>query len=425
MSRIFGKCISSLALAALFPLASADAKTKETVLYSFQNGNDGGEVNAGVIADSKGNLYGTTEFGGGTGCYYNTGCGTIFKITPKGKETVLHSFCDQQVGECPNGAYPQARLIMDKKGNLFGTTISGGDMSCINFDGGCGTIFELARDGTYTVLHAFTNAPDGANPAAGLIMDKTGNLFGTTEYGGSGCQGISAPSGCGTVFRLAPDGAETVLYSFCSQPHCLDGDYPSAGVIEDKKGNLYGTTLMGGSLGNGDAGFGTVFKVSPAGTETVLYAFAGGTDGIYPEAGLLADGEGNLFGTTAEGGARGCGFTCGTVFKLSPDGAETVVYAFLGGDDGGTPVADLIADAKGNLYSTTIYGGGTGCQGPGCGTVFKVAPHGTETVLYSFTGGNDGGGPDSGLIMDGTGNLYSTTISGGAHDYGIVFELAR
>ncbi len=198
---------------------------------------------------------------------------------------------------------------------------------------------------------------------------------------------------------------ETVLYSFTGSPEGPDGALPDSGLIADSSGNLYGTTVEGGASGQG-----TVFKLSPGGIETVLHSFTGfPSDGAYPEAGLIADSSGNLYGTTVDGGASGCfgvgGVGCGVVFKLSPGGTLTVLHSFTGGSDGATPVAGLIVDSSGNLYGTTPQGGVGSCT-RGCGVVFKLSPNGTETVLYSFTGGSDGSGPAGGLITDSSGNLY-------------------
>ena len=252
------------------------------------------------------------------------------------------------------------------------------------------------------MLYSFTGS-DGSEPFAGLIADSSGNLYGTTQSGG-------ASGGHGVVFKLSPSGTETVLHTFTGGS---DGGIPRAGLIADTGGNLYGTTAGGGA-----SNAGTVFKLSPSGTETVLYSFTG-SDGSGPFAGLIADSSGNLYGTTQSGGASG---GHGVVFKLSPGGTETVLYSFTGGSDGGTPRAGLIADSSGNLYGTTQFGG-PGCGGVGCGVVFKLSPSGTETVLYSFTG-SDGSGPFPGLIADSSGNLYGTTLSGGASGgHGVVFKL--
>ena len=315
--------------------------------------------------------------------------------------SVLYSFNGS------DGAYPTAGLIGDGAGNLYGTTGAGGADND-------GVVFKLAPDGTETVLYFFTGGSDGSAPYAGLIMDKTGNLYSTT-YGGGGSTNCS--NGCGTVFKLAPNGTETGLYSFTGG---RDGSGPRAGLIMDKKGNLYSTTFEGGANGAG-----VVFKLAPDGTETALYSFTGESDGAYPYASLIMDKKGNLYGTTYDGGITGCGgHGCGVVFRLAPNGTETVLYSFTGGSDGRGPFAGLITDGSGNIYGTTGYGGGTGCNGPGCGTVFKLAPNGTETLLHIFTGGSDGGYPYAGLIVDKKGSLYSTTSIGGPDNRGVVFKLA-
>ena len=317
---------------------------------------------------------------------------------------VLYSFMGGSDGETPD-----AGLIMDSSGNLYGTTMYGGNEY--------GTVFKLAPDGTESVLHAFAPYLDGSNPEAKLLADKAGNLYGTTSAGGD--------KGSGTVFKLAPDGSETILYSFCTQQNCADGSDPVAELIADKHGNFYGTTWTGGS----DFASGTVFELAPDGEEKVLHSFTNENgDGALPEAGLLADKAGNLYGTTCYGGEAGFG----TVFKLAPDGTETVLHAFEGTSDGAYPQATLIADGSGNFYGTTSEGGatGTGCPKDGCGTIFKLAPDGTETILHVFTGAPaDGAKPLGVLIADKTGNLYGTTEIGGRSfncylDCGIVFRIS-
>ncbi len=264
-----------------------------------------------------------------------------------------------------------------------------------------------------TTLHSFGGS-DGAGPSAGLIADAAGNLYGTTADGGATT--ICVPTGCGTVFELTPTETLTVLHSFAVFG---DGGVPLAGLIADAAGNLYGTTANGGASSRG-----TVFELTPTGAAlTVLHSFSStGSDGANPSAGLIADAAGNLYGTTAFGGAgTNCPSGCGTVFKLMPTGTLTVLHSF-GGSDGANPSAGLIADAAGNLYGTTADGGaGTNCPS-GCGTVFELTPTGTLTVLHSFTF-SDGANPFAGLIADAVGNLYGTTISGGVSGRGTVFEL--
>jgi uncharacterized repeat protein (TIGR03803 family) len=326
----------------------------------------------------------------------------------KGGFSVLYAF---QGGN--DGANPAAGLTADKQGNFYGTTNTGGsETDCGEGPLGCGTVFKLAPSGTETVLHSFCSqakCTDGAYPASGLIEDKKGDLTGTTYGGGNtGCYGF----GCGTVFRLARNGRETVLHTFAGGS---DGAWPIAGLIVDEKGNFYGTTFEGGSAGCGGTGCGTIFKVASDGTETVLYAFTGGTDGNYPHGSLIVDKQGNLYGTASAGGNNGCdGVGCGTVFKLAPNGALHVLYTFAGGNDGSDPVGSLLADAKGNFYTTTSGGGDTACNsGYGCGTVVEIAAHGQESVLHAFSGARDGALPQAGMLEDDKGNFYGTATEGG------------
>jgi uncharacterized repeat protein (TIGR03803 family) len=355
---------------------------KETVLYSFCKQNncpDGAWPVAGLVLDQKGNLYGTTFNGGrpfGKGCPTDGGCGVVFKVTPEGKETVLHRFCAHTKGDvCTDGAFPKAGLIFDQKGNLYGTAITGGAM-------GGGVVFKITPEGKETVLYSFcvqTNCADGAGPEAGLIFDQKGNLYGTTNTGGA----HNSRQGGGAVFKITPEGKETVLYSFCAQTNCADGSWPVAGLVFDQKGNLYGTTSVGGAYDGcypGGSGCGVAFKLTPEGRETVLYSFCaqGGddcTDGTNPSAGLIFDQKGDLYGTTGSGGNNNNGYClggCGVVFKLTPRGKETVLYGFCaqgGCPDGAHPGAGLIFGQKGNLYGTTGNGGAYSR-----GEVFKLKP---------------------------------------------------
>jgi len=402
----------------------ASAQTLAT-LYSFPGfPGDGAEPQGGLIADAAGNLYGTA-FGGGIG----NGYGAIFKLTPTGTETVLHAF------NGVDGAGPDGRLIADAAGNLYGTTTYGG----LNF----GTVFKLTLnpDGTYShsILHNFAGSPsDGAAPH-GLLADAAGNLFVATTAGGpSDCGG----TGCGMVIRLTPnlDGTytESVLHTFTADNPVpagfggSDGQYPFGNLVADGAGNLYGTTYYGGGSDCDGYGCGTVFKLTASldGTysESVVYSFIGGRDGAAPAARLLADAGGNLYGTTTQGGDdHECLTGCGTVFKLTPnlDGtySETVIHRFTGGSDGESPYSGLIADAVGNLYGTA-YSGGVfvpGCFRT-CGTVFTLSPPGTFAVLHSFNF-DDGGNPIADLMADAAGNLYGTTTRGGANNWGTVFKL--
>jgi uncharacterized repeat protein (TIGR03803 family) len=334
----------------------------EIVLYSFSGGADGAYPVAGLIRDEAGNLYGTTAYGGAYGS------GTVFKVDPSGKESVLYSFTGGS-----DGAQPFAGLIRDDAGNLYGTTYTGGDHTSYCGEGspGCGVVFKLDTANKETVLHTFTGPPDGDYPEAGLIRDAQGNLYGTTRLGGDlACANIE-PYGCGTVFEVDHTGKEKVLYSFAGE---ADGSQPAAGVILDAAGNLYGTTMFGGDFEGycNPYGCGVAFKLDPANKETVLHIFTAPPDGNSPEAGLIQDKKGNLYGTTEFGGTLGGG----TVFELTTTGTETVLYNFSDdGPSGRFPTAPLIGDGKGNAYGTAVQGGDANCGSQyGCGTVFEISP---------------------------------------------------
>jgi uncharacterized repeat protein (TIGR03803 family) len=388
------------------------------VLHTFQGGkHDGADPGGVLVRDSAGNLYGTTGYGGTGGCQY--GCGTVFKLNDAGKQVWLHSF------KGGNGSAPVAGLVRNAGGNLFGTTEYGGVTTCGN-EYGCGTVFKLNGTGTKeTVLHRFTFDPDGYYPEALPVEDDAGNLYGTASLGGT--------YGVGVVFKVAPNGKETILYNFTGGS---DGCGPSPGAILDSVGNLYGVATRGGD-GDCNNGHGVVFEVDTAGKETVLHTF-GGADGALPDSVLLFDSKGNLYGTTVFGGSgSGCGNSgCGTVFELSPQSgggwSERVLYSFcslINCTDGEEPdTGPLVRDTAGNLYGTAVFGGNIDLCNGSCGVVFKLDSTGTESVLHTFTGGSDGAIPFAGLIMDGRGNLYGTTAEGGSiciqsFTCGVVFKL--
>jgi uncharacterized repeat protein (TIGR03803 family) len=385
-------------LLAAIPLARGQT---ETVLYSFANSPDGAyPLYSGLVLGKKQDLYGTTIDGGTYTCLFGNGCGTVFKVTPSGAETVLHSF-----GASGDGSWPNEGLVKDKNGNFYGTTELGGEPGCY-MGAGCGTVFELTASGTETILHNFEpNGTDGYEPLASLVLDKEGNLYGTTYIGGA--------YNYGTVFKLTPSGTETILHSF--NANGIDGYSAAAGLVLDTKGNLYGTTEGGGTYG-----LGTVYKLTPSGTETILHSFGASGDGYDPYASvLIRDKKGNLYGTTFYGGANNClGNGCGTVFELSPPikkngvWTEMILHSFdANGTDGYSPEASLLMDKEGNLYGTTGAGGTYDN-----GTVFELSSSGTETILHSFyANGTDGWGPECGLVLDTKGNLYGTTGSGGDH----------
>ncbi len=399
-----GKALAAVTvtlIAVLLVAPGAVAASKFKTLHRFK-GKDGRQLEAGVILDAAGNLYGTT-YGGGPAY------GVVFKLTPKPdgswRESVLYNF---QWGF--DGSLPAASLVFDAAGNLYGTTSAGGG-ACY-----CGTVFKLTpnQDGSWTesVLYSFMGGSDGGGPVASLIFDSAGSLYGTTAGGGS--------FGNGTVFKLTPnrDGSwtESVLYSFMGGS---DGGGPVASLIFDSAGSLYGTTAGGGSFGNG-----TVFKLTPnrdgSWTDSVLYSFMGGSDGGDPVASLIFDSTGSLYGTTAGGGSLGNG----TVFKLTPnrDGSwtEQVLHGFSY-KDGEYPSAGLILDAAGNLYGTTAMGG---AYGVGVAFEMRLKPSGKwgYRVLHSFAD-RPGALVLAGLTIDAAGNLYGTTCGDGTRTHGSVFEI--
>jgi uncharacterized repeat protein (TIGR03803 family) len=328
----------------------------ENVLFSFDTG-DGAFPSQPLIRDASGNFYSVALEGSG-------GSGVVFKLSPGGKQTVLYNFVG---GQNKNPKNPQGGLLMDKAGNLYGTTISGGDSSCATQGNVyCGTVFKLAKNKKLTLLHSITGAADGGAPSGTLVRDAAGNSYGTAFAGGDlNCTLLVTP-GCGVVFKLDPAGKETVLYRFTGK---ADGAGPPGSLFMDSEGNLYGTATYGGEFGGQcgvlgeDFGCGTIFKVDKAGKFSVLHSFNNdGTEGLNPNAGLVSDPEGNLYGTTQVSGSDGIG---GTVFKVSKAGKLTVLSNFDGGEDGATPFDGVIRDSEGNLYGTTYAGKGT---------VFKLKP---------------------------------------------------
>jgi len=381
------------------------------VLHSFAGPpNDGAKPEGGLVLDANGNLYGTTNSGGAftnSGDCTVFGCGTVFQLDPAGNLTVLHSFS----GRSDDGKGPVGSLIRDSAGNLYGTTQFGSSYPCQ--PAACGTVFRLDAQGRLTTLHSFAGPPnDGAYPVGSLLRDSAGNLYGTTQEGGI-IKRYSCNTGCGVVFKLDPTGNLTILHKFDG----LDGAVPQGSLIGDAAGNLYGTTNAGGA-----AGLGTVFKLDPSGTLTVLHSFTRApTNGEFP-LGVIGDASGSLYGTTNSGGAGGVG----TLFKIDAAGNYSVVHSFLNGPkDGAYPQAGLLQDAAGNLYGTTFAGGNRGR-----GTVFKLDPAGNFTVIHNFQGPpNDGWNPAARLIGDPAGNrIYGTTFAGGSSPVngggGVIFQIA-
>jgi uncharacterized repeat protein (TIGR03803 family) len=400
-SQFIRAVLAVLATAALL-LGAALASTTN-VIYNFAGGNDGEYLDTDLVMDSAGNIYGTTVQGG------DFGSGTVFQLSPSGSgwiHTVLYSFTGGN-----DGGEPYKGVTLDPQGNLYGTTVAGGGGSC---DGGCGVTFKLTNSGgtwTQSVLHYFTGGNDGSGPGSGLTFDQQGNLYGMTPTGGAYALGV--------IYQLRPqtDGSWkfSVIHAFTGGN---DGSTGSAGrMILDGAGNLYGVATFGGANG-----FGVAFKLghSKAGwTLLPLYAFKDQPDGASPYGGLLFDRAGNLYGTTYYAGVN----DLGTVYKLThANGAwtETVLYSFKGGTDGSSPISTLVSDAAGNLYGTTSDGGS------GFGAIFKLA-HGsngkwTESVAYRFPGVPGASLAYNGMVADSSGNFYGATVHGGPGDDGTIYK---
>jgi uncharacterized repeat protein (TIGR03803 family) len=389
--------LSVALLAAAGGAAQADGQTF-SVLHNF-SGPDGAAPQSVLIMDSSGNLYGTTANGG------SGGYGTAFKLDSSAALTPLTNLSTSS----GDGYSPYAGLVL-YAGNLYGTTYQGGSSYC-------GTVFKIDSNGVLSTVYNFPGGADGAHPAAALIADGAGNLYGTTYSGGTGY---------GTVFAL---NLSTGTLTWTHALSYNDGANPEAGLVLDStSGNLYGTTYFGGSYGQG-----TVFTITTSGAGfAVLHTFSG-ADGGNPYGGLVRDSSGNLYGTTVYGGTAGYG----TVFKLETSAVLTTLYSFTNGTDGGNPNAGLAIDRAGNHYGVAEHGGNstaTGCQGgyyspPGCGTVFELTSSSGNysfKVVHTFTYG-DGANPLAGLFIDSTGNIYGTTLYGGTpssgNPYGTVFKI--
>lgn len=357
-----------------------------TVLHTFTGAaNDGNNPQTGLTKDREGNLYGAALGGA-------FGSGIVFEVSNTGVEKVLYSFKGY-----PDGEVPDSISFRDRAGSLLGTTYQGGPS-------GYGTVFKLDTQGEETIVYSFcpnTPCTKGTFPG-GVISDDHGNLYGVTFAGGDfSCE----LTGCGVVFGIDNKDAQTVLHAFAGAG---DGETPNGPMVRDASGNLYGATTFGGAYG-----YGTVFEVTASGEESVKYSFDGAADGSEPYGGLYLDREGSLYGTTSQGGAYGYG----TVFEVSAVGNYMVVYSFRGGADGATPYAAVIKDREGNLFGSTYQGGLHNY-----GTIFKIDVSGKETLLHSFSGEGDGAYP-SAVTGGANGNLYGTAYQGGAYNYGTVFQL--
>jgi uncharacterized repeat protein (TIGR03803 family) len=421
--------------------STASAEWKEKVLYSFQGGvNDGSLPAGGVVFDSQGNLYGATTYGGLTACAIGGECGTIFQLSrpvQKGDpwtEKLIYKFQGQGSND---GGVPSGGLILDAAGNLYGITAYGGSGDCVllGLRAGCGTVYELSppkqKGGAWkeTILYSFPTAKQGYFPNGNLVFEKSGNLYGATTFGGTKGTSCDAYYGgqCGVVFELTPPKAkpgrwtEQVLHNFAGG---TDGANPNGGLVLDSKGNVYGTTYMGGS---GD--WGTVYQLKPptrkggVWTEKQLLVFTSGNAGGLPSAGVIFDSKANLYGTTV-----------GTIFRLAPPSTKSgrwkhTILSTFNNYEAYDPDGALVFDPGGSLYGTT-YSSNTFH-----GTVFRLQPPSrkgskwTFAILYGFLGPPDGGQPAANLIFDKNGNLYSTTQKGGTgvcsfYGCGTVFEVS-
>jgi uncharacterized repeat protein (TIGR03803 family) len=407
----FWKTICTVSVICGAMASPAFAQTFNTVA-SFDGVHGSNPFYVSLVQGRNGNYYGSTKFGGMGVCYFGNGCGAIFEVSPSGMLERLYSFCSHN--SCASGEIPLAGLLLAHDGNSYGTSWYGGS-SGFPCSQGCGTIYKIAK-GTVTTLYNFcaqTNCADGGNPYAALIEGSDGNFYGTTS--------VYGPFSGGTVFKITPGGQLTTIYTFCQQQFgCLDGEYPNAGVIQSRDGNFYGTTYYGGANG-----WGTVFKLTPKGALTVLHSFAGTpTEGGYPSAGLVQGADGNFYGTTLHGAANTCFEGCGSVFKITPSGVFTTLHTFAG-PEGSLPGGSLIQATDADFYGTTTGGGNNNA-----GTIFRISPTGMLETLYSFcaqTNCTDGATPWGALLQATNGTFYGTTYGGGnssCQDCGTIFSLS-
>jgi len=382
-----------------------------TTLLSF-DGTHGSGSSGALTQGSDGNFYGT----GGGGANYR---GTVYKVTPDGRLTRLHSFCT--LARCADGEYPQSTLVQATNGKFYGTALSGG-----SGPDGCGTVFEITSVGQLTVLHTFVGA-DGCGPYSGLIQAANGSLYGTTYVGGLSSNG-------GTVFKISEAGEFTSLYSFCSLTNCADGARPMSSLVQGTDGNLYGVTVLGGysnacSISVFPSGCGTVFKITPSGKLTTVYNFCSlpnCADGAGPMASLIQATNGNFYGTTYNGGTNCLPYGCGTAFEITPTGKFTMLHSFCSlanCADGYYLQSPLMQATDGNFYGTTPYGDTEIYPG---GTIFEITSTDAFISIYSFcslANCADGGIPLGGLLQATNGTFYGTTTQGGTSSDGTAFIL--
>src|SRR5438094_8178831 len=395
--------IRAFAASAVFVLSLAAATATTTdVIFSCEE-DEGEYADTDLETDSAGNIYGTTVLGG------DFGSGTVFKLSPTPTgwvHTVLYSFTSGA-----DGGEPYKGVTVDREGNLYGAAVTGGSGSC---EGGCGVVYKLTNSGgtwTQAVIHAFSGGDDGAGPGSRVTVDQSGNVYGMTPTGGA--------SGLGTIYKIhqVANGTWTfrVIHTFTGGS---DGGSGSAGRMILRKGRLYGAATTGGAYGSG-----VVFELTPRGVGDwhfrTIYSFQGQPDGSFPYGALLFDRSGNVYGTTYYGGANGIG----AVYKLSPrpvgEWTEDLIYSFQQGPAGNSPISNLVFDKAGNRYGTTREGG------LGSGTIFKLSPVGgnwTETVVHAFEGPPDGGFAYNGMVVDVFGNFYGATVHGGENNDGSVYK---
>lgn len=404
--RAFLHSVVILAVAAILAVGARAASTTQ-VIYSFGGDADGEYTDTDLVMDRAGNIYGSSVQGG------DFASGTVFQLSPSGGSwihSVLYSFTGGN-----DGGEPYKGVTLDAQGNLYGTAVTGGTGAC---EGGCGVVYKLTNSGgvwTQSVIHNF-NGNDGSGPGSGVTFDKHGNLYGVTPTGGA--------NGLGVIFQMRADTGGSwkfkVIHNFTGGS---DGSSGMAGrLILDQAGNLYGVATTGGANGSGVA-FELVRSQTGQFTFKTLYAFKGQPDAGFPYGGLLFDRFGNLYGTTYYDGAN----DLGSVYQLAAqsDGTfkERVLYSFKGGSDGDGPISTLVADQAGNLYGTASEAGAGSC---GCGTVFKLT-HGSsgkwgESTAYSFTGAPDGAFVYNGMVKDAAGNIYGATVHGGTGNEGAIYQ---
>ncbi len=384
-------CIISVFCAAM---AITSAAQTFTTLVSFDGSDGSAPISESLVQGTDGNFYGTTTAGGANSA------GTVFKMTPAGTVTTLHSFA----GYPTDGAAPWGGLVQSTSGNFYGTTTAGGANNA-------GTVFKMSPSGTVTTLHSF-DVTDGEYPYSGLLQ-ANGSFYGTTFYGGA--------HGYGTVFKITAIGTLTTLHSF----DFTDGESPWAGLTQATNGNFYGITSLGGANN-----YGTFFEITLSGTLTTLYSFCAQsgscTDGEWPYSTPVQGADGNFYGTAPSGGDVTCNapYGCGTVFKITPTGLLTVLHTFEVGD-GAAPFTGLVQGTDKNFYGVTSDGGPNGLNGYG-GTIFQLSTAGTLTTLYDFCtqGCADGDHPQGALIQATNGTFYGVTPDAGASNDGTVFSIS-